>query len=108
MRESEPDAYDLVYSSGLYDYLEDRIATKLTQCLFNRLRPGGKVLICNFLPQIFDAAFMESYMGWDLIYRSQDEIAELASSIPQDEIASKRIWSDAHDAVVYMELMRRG
>lgn len=107
IRERDPGSFDLVYSSGLYDYLEDRIATKLTSCLFERLRPGGgKLLICNFVPQIYDAAFMESYMGWDLIYRSREEFEALACQIPTSEIASCRTWIDAHDAVVYLELTK--
>lgn len=103
----EEASFDFVYSSGLYDYLEDRLATKLTACLFERLRPGGHLLICNFLPQIFDAAFMESYMGWDLIYRSPSDFAALASTIDEDEVASRRVFCDSHDAVVYLEVEKR-
>lgn len=106
IRDRDRESYDLVYSSGLYDYLEDRIASKLTTCLFERLRPGGKLVICNFVPQIYDAGFMESYMGWDLIYRDEAEFEALASGIPRSEIGRARTWTDAHDAVVYLELTR--
>ena len=99
--------FDLVYSSGLYDYLDDRFAKRLTEALFARLRPGGTLLLCNFVPQIFDAGLMETYMGWDLIYRAPDQLRAVASDVPTDDIRDSRTWTDSHDAVVYLELTRR-
>lgn len=107
LRARERRGFDLVYSAGLYDYLEGRFATRLTRALFERVRAGGKLLLCNFVPQVFDAGFMETYMGWDLTYRTPDQLAALSSEIPEAEIAGRRVWTDSHDAVVYMELTRR-
>jgi cyclopropane fatty-acyl-phospholipid synthase-like methyltransferase len=44
--------FDLIYSAGLYDYLEKKVATKLTDRLFELLAPGGYLLLTNFLPSI--------------------------------------------------------
>ena len=64
------DRFDLIYSTGLYDYLDERIATKLTARLFEMLNPGGRLVLANFLPDIWCAGFMETFMGWNLIYRN--------------------------------------
>ncbi|MCB9890406.1 MAG: class I SAM-dependent methyltransferase [Planctomycetes bacterium] len=99
--------FDLVYSSGLYDYLEARFARRLTRALFERLAPGGRLVLCNFVPALTDAGFMESFMGWDLVYRSEQELADLAVEIDPESIARRRVWTDAHDAVAYLELDKR-
>ena len=98
--------FDFASSAGLYDYLEDRVAQRLTAELFAMLRPGGKLLICNFVPQIYDAGFMETYMGWELIFRTETELMGCARDVPPAEIASFRAWTDAHDAIAYLELER--
>src|SRR4051812_41046514 len=60
---------DLAYSAGLYDYLPAAAATRLTALMFDALRPGGRLLVANFLPNIFDLGYMEGVMDWQLIYR---------------------------------------
>jgi hypothetical protein len=41
---------DLVYAAGLYDYLSQPFATRLTKIMFDMLRSGGKLLVANFIP----------------------------------------------------------
>lgn len=102
-----PGPFDLVYSAGLYDYLEQPFATRLTRALFARTAPGGRLLVCNFVPQLYDIAYMEVFMGWHLVYRTETELAALAAEIPADELESTAVWTDSHDAVAYLELVRR-
>ncbi|MEZ5962639.1 MAG: class I SAM-dependent methyltransferase [Planctomycetota bacterium] len=99
--------FDLVYSAGLYDYLEAPFARRLTSSLFDRLRTGGQLLICNFVPQIYDAAYMESFMAWRLIYRTEAELAGLADEIPLDQRSGCTAWTDSFDAVAYLSVARR-
>ena len=40
-----------------------RIATKLTARLFDMLNPGGRLVLANFLPNIWCAGFMENVHG---------------------------------------------
>lgn len=98
--------FDFVYSAGLYDYLDDRVATALTARLFSMLTPGGRLLYCNFLPNTPDIGYMESFMGWDLIYRSLGKIVRLADSIQTDELAHLRRYEDGFGSVGYVELTR--
>lgn len=100
------DRFDLIYSAGLYDYLEASIAARLSARLFDLLAPGGRLLLTNFLVSNADAAYMEAFMDWTLIHRDADEIAGFASRIPAERIAARRAWTDAHLAVGYLELER--
>ena len=99
--------FDLAYSAGLYDYLEPGLARRLTTCLFGTLAPGGHLIISNFLPTISDAGYMETFMGWDLIYRTEEDLAGLAAQIPSDQITSLRTHSDPFGAIAYLEIERR-
>ena len=74
----EKDGFDLIYCSGLYDYLTDRAALALNDHLYGRLRPGGLLVIGNFGRDTPGQNLMEHLMDWFLIYRGQDEIAALA------------------------------
>lgn len=100
--------FDFVYAAGLYDYLQARVAERLLQELFNRLEPGGKVWVANFKPEIEDRAYMEAFMDWWLIYRDETEMMSLADALPADEIASKRVFTEHEDNIVFLEVVRRG
>jgi len=99
--------FDLVYSAGLYDYLQDRMAARLTSQMFDLLRPSGTLLITNFLPSVVDAGFMESFMGWSLVYRDLEQIAACGSEIPRERIRAQRAYADSNRAIGYLEVEAR-
>jgi extracellular factor (EF) 3-hydroxypalmitic acid methyl ester biosynthesis protein len=101
------DGVDLVYAAGLYDYLEDDLARALTSALFRTLGPDGRLLIANFTPATHDAAFMETFMDWKLIYRTPEEVRSLAAAIAPEDIAAIEQFSDENQHVTYMRLVRR-
>lgn len=70
---------DLIYSAGLFDYLEPRLFCKLVDRCHEHLKPGGSLLIGNFAPHD-DMLFMDHMLQWQLIYRTQEELKELFSN----------------------------
>jgi hypothetical protein len=98
--------FDFIYSTGLYDYLDDRIATKLTSRLFAMLNPGGRLLLANFVPDIWGAAYMESFMDWRLIYRTPEQIDALASQISESEIARRVMFTEKNANIAFLEITR--
>jgi len=98
---------DLAYAAGLYDYLEDDLARALTASLFRMLAPGGRLLIANFTPATYDAAFMETFMDWRLIYRTPAQIRALSGSIPAADVAGIEQFSDDNHHVGYMRVIKR-
>lgn len=93
--------FDLVYSSGLYDYVRYtpdqpmRGTTGLTSQLFSFVKRGGQLLIGNFrTPGIsgnphakHHMTMMDMYSDWRLLYRSNDEIMGFANGLPRQGIA---------------------
>lgn len=98
--------YHLVYSLGLYDYLEDRLATRLTAGLFNLLASGGTLLIANFMPHLHDAGYMEAFMNWPLIYRKPEELPILLARIDPALIAETKTYLDGPANIGYLEVVR--
>jgi SAM-dependent methyltransferase len=69
---------DLVYSAGLYDYLPDPVAARLTQRLYGRLREGGRLLLGNLVDTPDSTWVMEYVLGWTLRYRTDASMLRLA------------------------------
>lgn len=99
--------FDLVYAAGLYDYLRDDAARRLTQTLFGMLTSGGTLLVANFLPGIRDRGYMESFMNWHLIYRTMREIETLGEGIPRDQMAGTRMFDDPTHNIGFLEIVKR-
>jgi extracellular factor (EF) 3-hydroxypalmitic acid methyl ester biosynthesis protein len=100
-------SFDLIYSMGLYDYLESTAAARLTARLFARLKPGGRLLLANFLLGAWEAPYMEAFMDWHLLYRSKREIREFTREIDSNVIASTHFWIGPMKRIGYLEIVRR-
>jgi extracellular factor (EF) 3-hydroxypalmitic acid methyl ester biosynthesis protein len=71
-------AYDLIYCSGLYDYLSDSVCRALNSHLYDLLAPGGLMVVGNFATCTPGQNLMEHLMEWFLIYRDDRQLAGLA------------------------------
>lgn len=96
--------YDLVYSAGLYDYLEGRLAERLTRNLFEQVNPGGKLIIANFLPDFTSRGYMEAFMDWWLCYRSEIDMMNLIREIPSVTMSKITIYSEPNKTIVFIEI----
>ncbi len=72
---------DLVYSAGLYDYLPEPVAVRLTELVYGRLRPGGRLLLGNLVETPDTTWLMEYVLGWYLQYRTDASMRTLAQSL---------------------------
>jgi SAM-dependent methyltransferase len=100
------DGMDFIYSAGLYDYLAGRFPARLTAQLFDSLRPGGSLVVANFV-QMFEDGWMEALMDWTLLYRSPADVGLFSAEIPEAAIASQRVFTDPYSNVAYLELVKK-
>jgi extracellular factor (EF) 3-hydroxypalmitic acid methyl ester biosynthesis protein len=98
---------DLVYASGLFDYLQQDLARALADAMFRMLAPGGRLLIANFTPDTRDAAFMEAFMDWQLVYRDEESMRGLVQSISACDIAGAEQFRDDNGNLTYLRVVRR-
>ena len=92
--------FDLIYAAGLYDYLPDPFATQLTAALVARLRPGGRLLIGNFVPTSSGRGYLSLLMDWHLNYRCESDLGALFGQVPEARV---RTVTDPHGNVGYAE-----
>ncbi|MEC7696064.1 MAG: class I SAM-dependent methyltransferase [Planctomycetota bacterium] len=76
----------LILCPGLFDYLDDKIASRLLELFWRQLAPGGTLLVGNFAPHHATRAYMEWIGNWYLIYRSEEAMNVLAerAGLPRD------------------------
>lgn len=70
---------NLIISAGLFDYLSDRVSTKLIDSLFEYVLPGGELIIGNVSDKNPDRFSMNYFMEWNLILRSPEALQALVS-----------------------------
>lgn len=99
--------FDLAYTTSLLDYLQESAGRRLTLAMFEMLRPGGRLVLANFLPGILDVGYMESYMGWTLIYRTRQDMIALAAHIPQADLRDIRIFAEENQNIIFLELTKK-
>jgi hypothetical protein len=90
--------FDFVYSTRLYGYLEQSTGQRLTARLFQMLRPEGQLLVTNFAPDIRERGYMESFMDWQLTYRSPAEMLDLAAGIDPTQVSEARLLTEDHQS----------
>ena len=98
---------DLFYSAGLFDYLNERLAAKTIASMFERLRPGGELVVSNFRPRSAGRSFMEAFMDWRLVYRDEAEMFQLNTAVPQHLLAAQHCTTDPPGNIIYLHLVRR-
>jgi extracellular factor (EF) 3-hydroxypalmitic acid methyl ester biosynthesis protein len=100
------DDADLIYALGLYDYIPELVAQRLTAVLFDMLAPGGRLLIANFTPGIVEAGYMEAVADWFLIYRSSQQLRQLSAELPAELVGARELWIDDVRCVAYLRITK--
>ncbi len=93
---------DLVYTAGLYDYLNEAVATKLTRVLWSFLKPGGQLIVGNFTRGDF-SYFIEYGANWFLTYRNREDLRRI---VPGD-IAPRQVEIESESSGVNLFLCLR-
>ena len=93
-------AYDLVWSAGLFDYLDDRAFVVLLKKLDALVAPGGELVIGNISLFNPTRAYME-FGEWCLNYRSGQHLIELAEL---SSLGEKTVYVDSEPEQVNLFL----
>lgn len=96
--------FDLIYSAGLFDYLNDQLAARLIGRMTAMLTNGGRLVIGNFTKDSHGRGFMAGHMDWQLTYRDPDDLVALLGAGSDSDIT--RAFRDAPDCVAYLEVQK--
>ena len=84
---------DLVYSVGLVDYLSARQANRFVTGLYEKLKPGGTIVVGNMRHSEDSLEWLLDYVtDWKLEYRTEDEMLAMASKIEPE--ANREVLAD--------------
>jgi hypothetical protein len=99
-------SFDLIYAAGLYDYLDQAAASRLTARLFACLSPGGRLLIGNFRVGFATQSYMEAFMDWRLITRTPDAMSAWFDALPAGQLQALELSTDPTRCVIYAAATR--
>jgi hypothetical protein len=95
--------FDLVYSAGLLDYLQQLTAVTLIRNLSTSVARGGSLLVANMVDHPA-RWYLEVPLEWPLVYRTKEELFEIGQrAVPS---AQARILDEASGANPFIELVR--
>jgi SAM-dependent methyltransferase len=92
--------FDLVYTLGLTDYLDDRAMALLHRMVKTVLAPGGEFILANFVPNHLAIGWMDAIMDWHLIYREPKELATFAAN----EGMVAQTWLDSTGSIAWSKM----
>ena len=98
--------FDLVYSTGLFDYVGPAAGRRLVAVMFDLLKPAGRLVVANFLPGIRDRGYMEAYMDWRLVYRTRHEMVDITMEIPQRLIRDITLFAEENQNIIFVQVRR--
>lgn len=85
------DEYDLIFSTGLFDYLNDELSIRLISNLKRLLKPNGELVISNYRDKQHNPSrlYMEWGGAWALYYRTEVEFLNLfkAAGFPESALS---------------------
>ncbi len=95
---------NLVYTIGLFDYLKQRRCKTLTRNLFEKLVPGGLLVIGN-LKRSFNSGLWCAEMAtdWSMHYRTKEDMLALTEGL---DCASVDIATDRTDRIYLMSVRK--
>lgn len=99
--------FDFIYAAGLYDYLADKVAIKLTQTCLDMLKPNGVFLFANFSRDVDDDGYMETFMNWALLLRSEVEMWNIIHASVEHNTVEAKVEFGANRHIVYAIIRKR-
>ena len=68
---------DIIYSSGLMDYLDNRLFLAFINRCYDHLKPDGVLMVGNFAPTNPNRVVMDHILYWQLIHRDKKILEDI-------------------------------
>lgn len=107
LRSQELGTFDFIYAAGLYDYLNDKVAIKLTKRCMEMLKPGGMFLFANFSEDIVVDGYMETFMNWALLLRSKADMWKIVNESAEPSSVEAEVFFGENHNIVYATIRKK-
>ena len=100
---TDEEEYELIYCAGLFDYLSDKVCSRLLRLFYKWIKPDGMILATNVHPSNPNRFAMEHILEWYLIYRDKRDMESL---LPH--FGKQRVFSDETGINIFLEIRKTG
>lgn len=97
--------FEFIYSMGLFDYLNTRVASAVLDRLYRLLKPGGDLVVGNFHIDNPSKYYMQYWGDWYLLHRTE---AELRNLFRNDSNAKVSILYDETKSQMFLHINKTG
>jgi extracellular factor (EF) 3-hydroxypalmitic acid methyl ester biosynthesis protein len=97
-------SFDVIYCTGLFDYLSDHTCKLLLRILYDSVAPGGVLLVSNANDCKPFRHMLEFVLDWHLIYRDNKRLLSLAP--PDAPPEGARLIQDPTGVNMFLELRK--
>ena len=104
-RSGATEKFDLIYCSGLFDYLAPDTCRSLMEQWHDSLSPGGLMLIANMTDTKPFRNFIEFVLDWQLIYRNSREFLSL---VPEHCREAARVIAEPVSVNLFLHIRKPG
>ena len=80
---------------------------KLTQQCLQMLKPNGVLLFANFAQDISDDGYMETFMNWALLLRSEADMWDIINASVDRNAVEADVYFGANRNIVYGIVRKR-
>lgn len=77
----EDESYDFIYCAGLFDYLSDKVCTRLIRYFLSKSKKGTQLLLTNVHSNNPERHGMEHLLEWHLIYRDEAQMQSVMTHV---------------------------
>ncbi len=95
--------FDFIYSMGLFDYLNSRVAQAVLNRLYQLIKPGGELVVGNFHVSNPSRYYMEYWGDWVLMHRTEQNFRNLFA---EASAANVRIIYDDTGSQMFMDIKK--
>jgi extracellular factor (EF) 3-hydroxypalmitic acid methyl ester biosynthesis protein len=96
---------DLIYSAGLFDYLDDRLFERILSVLYEALADRGMLAIGNVAAHNPSRWLMEYFADWFLIHRTPEQLLGLAREL-SPEPAQATVDAEPSGVNLFLQIRR--
>lgn len=98
--------FDLIMMPLLPDHAAPDQLRDLVDSAFAALKPGGHLLLGSAAEAAPEAAWMETFLGWEPHWRTSRQMAELLTQLPVGVAIHRRIFHSTEGRLVYAMVER--
>ena len=103
----KPDTtYDLIWASGLFNYLDDKLFVHMLRHVASWMSPGAKLAIGIVSDTNPNIDYLEVLFDWRVYHRSETKILSLVKEAGLGSF-SQKLFSEPLNAIQFLELVKK-